>query len=382
MNDARSEPEPSTESFDVVAIGSALVDILTDASVEDLRRFDMVKGSMTLVDLARAATLYDAMGPAVEVSGGSAANTAVGVAALGGRVGYLGKVAADELGEVFLHDITAAGVELGRTGRVEPSTDPADDRATGRCLVLVTDDGERTMATHLGVASTLGPEDLDEEFVARAQVVYLEGYLWDLGPAKAAMRRAMQVAHDTDSLVALSLSDPFCVQRHQREFLELLHGDVDVLFANEDETTLLFGTPTFDDAVVAVEETGILAALDQGAGRFGGRRRVRAGTGGGGPCRARRRHHRCRGSLRGRLPLRPHPRQGSRDLRPSGWAVRSRGDLPYRGATPGRPARAGFERRTAVSPTERVWESVALVADVVCFGREVGEVEIAQAHQH
>jgi sugar/nucleoside kinase (ribokinase family) len=121
------------------------------------------------------------------------------------------------------------------------------------------------MATHLGVASTLGPEDLDEAFVARAQVVYLEGYLWDLGPAKAAMRRAMQVAHDADSLVALSLSDPFCVQRHQREFLELLHGDVDVLFANEDEITLLFGAPTFDDALVAVEETGLLAALTRGA---------------------------------------------------------------------------------------------------------------------
>ncbi|MDR3649539.1 MAG: adenosine kinase, partial [Acidimicrobiales bacterium] len=142
--------------------------------------------------------------------------------------------------------------------------DPADDRATGRCLVLVTEDGERTMATHLGVASTLGPEDLDEELVARAQVVYLEGYLWDLGPAKAPMRRAMEVAHATDSLVALSLSDPFCVQRHQREFLELLHGDVDVLFANEDEIMLLFGSATFDDALAAVEETGLLAALTRG----------------------------------------------------------------------------------------------------------------------
>jgi len=263
VNDSRSGPEEST-SFDVVAIGSALVDVLTDASIDDLRRFDMVKGSMTLVDLARAATLYKAMGPAVEVSGGSAANTAVGVAELGGRVGYLGKVAADELGEVFLHDITAAGVELGRTLPVEPSDDPADDRATGRCLVLVTEDGERTMATHLGVASTLGPEDLDEELVGRAQVVYLEGYLWDLGQAKAAMRRAMEVAHATDSLVALTLSDPFCVQRHQREFLELLHGDVDVLFANEDEIMLLFGAPTFDDAVAAVEETGLLAALTRG----------------------------------------------------------------------------------------------------------------------
>ena len=265
MNDASSGPAASPPSFDVVAVGSALVDVLTDASLEDLHRFDLVKGSMTLVDLARAATLYGAMGPAIEVSGGSAANTAVGVAALGGNVGYLGKVAADELGEIFLHDITAAGVVLGRTARVEPSDDPADDRATGRCLVYVTDDGERTMATHLGVASTLGPEDLDEPFVARAQVVYLEGYLWDLGPAKAALRRAMEVAHDNDALVALTLSDPFCVQRHQREFLELLHGEVDVLFANEDEATLLFGTSSFEDALLAVEETGILAALTRGA---------------------------------------------------------------------------------------------------------------------
>ncbi len=180
-------------------------------------------------------------------------------------MGFVGKVAADELGEVFLHDITKAGVVLGRTGRVEPSHDPGDDRATGRCLVYVTEDGERTMATHLGVASTLDPGDLDEAFVAGAQVVYLEGYLWDLGPAKAALRRAMQVAHEADSLVALSLSDSFCVQRHQSEFLELLHGDVDVLFANEDEIMLLFGTPTFDDALAAVEETGILAALTRGA---------------------------------------------------------------------------------------------------------------------
>jgi sugar/nucleoside kinase (ribokinase family) len=265
VNDAAPSPDDRPATFDVVAIGSALVDVLTDATDDDLRRSDLVKGSMALVDLARAATLYGAMGPAIEVSGGSAANTAVGVAQLGGRVGFLGKVAADELGEIFLHDIAAAGVELGRTARVEPSRDPADDRATGRCLVYVTEDGERTMATHLGVASTLGPEDLDEEIVARAQVVYLEGYLWDLGPAKSAMRRAMEVAHDADALVALSLSDPFCVQRHQREFLELLHGEVDVLFANEDEITLLFGAPTFDDALGAVEETGILAALTRGA---------------------------------------------------------------------------------------------------------------------
>ncbi len=351
MNDARSRSRDRARSFDVVAIGSALVDVLTDASIEDLRRFDMAKGSMTLVDLARAAALYQAMGPAIEVSGGSAANTAVGVAELGGRVGYLGKVAADELGEVFLHDIAAAGVVLGRTSPVDPSGDPADDRATGRCLVLVTEDGERTMATHLGVASTLGPEDLDEELVARAQVVYLEGYLWDLGPAKAAMRRAMEVAHAADSLVALTLSDPFCVQRHQREFLELLHGDVDVLFANEDEIMLLFGPATFDDAVTAVEETGLLAALTRGpAGSV-----VVAASGPVARCRrpgrARRRHHRRRGPLRGRVPLRAHPWQGPRDLCPPGRAVRGRGHLPPRGPAPGRPAPARLRRRPALTGT-------------------------------
>ncbi|MGA2519591.1 MAG: adenosine kinase [Acidimicrobiales bacterium] len=256
MTDASaSSPHAPAEPggpLDVVAVGSALVDVLTMAGDEDLARFDMVKGSMTLVDLARAAAVYEAMGPAVEVSGGSAANTAVGVAALGGQVGYVGKVAADELGEVFLHDIGAVGVAMGRTTPATPSDDPAADRATGRCLVFVTGDGERTMATHLGVASTLGPEDLDEA-------------LWDLEPAKAAMRRAIEVAHAGDALVALSVSDPFCVQRHQREFLELLHGDVDVLFANEDETTLLFGASDFDAALGAVEETGLLAALTRGA---------------------------------------------------------------------------------------------------------------------
>jgi sugar/nucleoside kinase (ribokinase family) len=255
----------SDASLDVVAIGSALVDVLADAELEDLEHLEFVKGSMTLVDLTRATAVYGSMGPATLVSGGSAANTAVGVAALGGQVGFLGKVAADELGEVFLHDITASGVVLGHTTPVDPSDDPGAECATGRCLVFVTADGERTMATHLGVASTFGPEDLDEPFVTRAKVLYLEGYLWDMGPAKTAMRRAMQLAHESDALVALSLSDPFCVQRHQREFLDLLHGEVDVLFANEDEVTLLFGARAFDQAVPAVEETGLLAALTRGA---------------------------------------------------------------------------------------------------------------------
>jgi sugar/nucleoside kinase (ribokinase family) len=250
--------------LDVVALGSPLVDVLTHAADDDLRRLGLSKGSMALVDLERAAAVYRAMGPATEISGGAAANTVVGVAALGGRAGFVGKVADDELGDVFLHDITAVGVELGRMRPAK--ADPEADRATGRCLVFVTPDGERTMATHLGVASTLGPDDVDEELLGRAQVVYVEGYLWDLGPAKAAIRTAMEMAHGADALVALTLSDPFCVERHQKEFLGLLHGEVDVLFANEEEIKLLFGVSSFDDAVAACEETGVLAALTRGPG--------------------------------------------------------------------------------------------------------------------
>jgi sugar/nucleoside kinase (ribokinase family) len=251
--------------LDVVAVGNALVDVLTHASDDDLGRLGLVKASMELVDLARSDAVYAGMGAGIEVSGGSAANTAVGVAALGGRVGYIGKVADDDFGVTFRHDITAAGVVESHVASVAASHTPGDERATGRCLILVTGEGERTMATHLGVASALGPDDIDEDLLARAQVVYLEGYLWDQPPAKKALRRSMEVAHAADALVALTLSDPFCVTRHRREFLDLLHGEIDVLFANEDEVTLLFDVGSFDDAVTAVEETGLLAALTQGA---------------------------------------------------------------------------------------------------------------------
>jgi sugar/nucleoside kinase (ribokinase family) len=251
--------------LDVVAVGNALVDVLAHATDDDLERLGLVKGSMELVDLARSTAVYAGMGAGVEVSGGSAANTAVGVAALGGRVGYIGKVADDEFGATFIHDLTAAGVADGHLSSVPASGVADGEQATGRCLVLVTDDGERTMATHLGVASALGPDDLDEGLLGRAQVVYLEGYLWDQPPAKTALRRAMEVAHDADALVALTLSDAFCVSRHRREFLDLLHGEIDVLFANEEEVTLLFDVAGFDDAVTAVEETGLLAALTRGA---------------------------------------------------------------------------------------------------------------------
>ncbi|HEX3947948.1 MAG TPA: adenosine kinase, partial [Acidimicrobiales bacterium] len=165
----------------------------------------------------------------------------------------------------FVHDIRSAGVLYQPAVAAAGSAGDAEALGTGRCLVLVSDDGERTMATHLGAATTIAPGDVPEDLVARAQIVYLEGYLWDLPPAKEAMRRAMALAHDHDGSVALSLSDPFCVDRHQREFLDLLLDDVDVLFGNEEEITRLFGTNDLDAALEAAEETGLLVAVTLGA---------------------------------------------------------------------------------------------------------------------
>ena len=265
------------DHLDVVCLGNALVDVLARTTDEELAVLELAKGSMALVDLGRASNIYSGMRNAIEVSGGSAANTAAGLAALGGRVGYIGKVAADELGEVFVHDMSVLGVELGagisaaagaRAGRAGSSVrlDDGDrtDSATGRSLVLVTADGERTMATHLGVASSLVPQDLDEDLVARADIVYVEGYLWDAESAKQTVRRAISVAHAHEGLVALSASDPFCVERHRKELLDLLHGDVDLLFCNEEEALLLFGSSDLEHAVGSIEETGLLGVVTRG----------------------------------------------------------------------------------------------------------------------
>jgi sugar/nucleoside kinase (ribokinase family) len=265
------EPELASPPLDVVAIGSPLVDVLAAAGDDEIASAGLVRGSMALVDLAHAERIRSAMGPTTEVSGGSAANTVAGVAALGGSVGFVGKIADDELGRVFTHDIRACGVEFhpaiaggpgdgGRSGTVD-----AEAVGTGRCLVLVGEDAERTMATHLGVATTIRPEDVPEALVARGRIAYLEGYLWDLPPAKEAMRRTVDVAHRHDGSVALSLSDPFCVERHQREFLDLLRDDVDVLFGNEEEMVRLFGARSLDGALSAAEETGLLVVVTLGA---------------------------------------------------------------------------------------------------------------------
>lgn len=253
----------SLPTFDVVGMGSSLVDVVSTVDDETIARLGLERGAMMLVDLALAERIYAALGATVEVSGGSAANTVAGVAALGGAAAFVGKIAADRFGEVFARDIRDAGVEF-RPAILDGGGGTAA-LGTGRCLVLVTGDADRTMATHLGAATTIGPADVPLDLVERARVLYLEGYLWDMGPAKSAMRQAVQVAHDHDGAVALSLSDPFCVERHRREFLDLVVGDVDVLFGNEEEMCRLFDVPTLGEALTSAEELGILVAATRGA---------------------------------------------------------------------------------------------------------------------
>jgi sugar/nucleoside kinase (ribokinase family) len=232
-------------TYDLLGIGNAIVDVLAHAGEAFLDRHGLPKGAMTLIDAERAERLYADMGPGVEVSGGSCANTVVGAASLGSRVAYVGKVRDDELGRIFAHDIRAAGVDF--------ETPPSPDGpATARCLILVTPDAQRTMCTYLGACVDLGPEDVDRELVARSAVTYLEGYLWDPPRAKEAFRIAMGAAREAGRRVSLTLSDPFCVERHRDEFRALVDGDVDILFANEQELIALYETPDLDAAVAAV----------------------------------------------------------------------------------------------------------------------------------
>ena len=228
--------------FDVVAIGNAIVDVLAKTSDEFITRHRLAKGTMTLIDAPTAERLYRAMGPAIECSGGSAANTVAGVASLGGRAAYIGKVRDDQLGAVFGHDIRAAGVHFN----TPPS---AEGAPTARCLILVTPDAQRTMNTYLGACVDLGPEAVDPELIAASRVTYLEGYLWDKPAAKAAFRKAMEIAHQAGRQVALTLSDPFCVERHRAEFRALVDEHVDILFANEAEILSLYQVKDFAHAV-------------------------------------------------------------------------------------------------------------------------------------
>jgi sugar/nucleoside kinase (ribokinase family) len=241
--------------FDVLGIGNAIVDVLARTDDDFLARQKMRKGAMQLIDEPQAARIYDAMGPAVEVSGGSAANTIVGAASLGARTAFVGKVKDDELGRVFAHDIRAAGVAF--------TTPPASaGPSTARCYVLVTPDGERTMNTFLGAAQDLHPNDIDADAIAAAQIIYLEGYLWDPPRAKEAFLKAAKIAHDAERDVALTLSDAFCVDRYRAEFLDLIrNGTVDLVFANERELHSLYETADFDTALEALRNDARLAVV-------------------------------------------------------------------------------------------------------------------------
>ena len=245
-------------ALDVVGVGNAIVDVI--AAVEDsfIVDHDLVKGAMTLVSAERSAELYDAMPPGVAASGGSAANTMAGVASLGGRAAFIGKVRDDQLGEVFIHDIRATGVSFD----VPPAP---DGPATARCLVQVTSDAERTMNTYLGTAALLGPLDVDTDLVASAGITYCEGYLWDVQVAKDAIRVAMAAAASAGRTVALALSDSYCVDRHRDEWLELIEDRVDVVFANEAEVRALHSTDDLDAARDLTAEMARTVVITRGA---------------------------------------------------------------------------------------------------------------------
>jgi len=244
--------------YDVVGIGNAIVDVLSHEDDAFLARHAMTKGTMALIDAAAADKLYDDMGPGIECSGGSAANTIAGLASLGGRGAFIGKVRDDQLGKVFHHDIEAIGVHF-------PTRAATDGASTARCLIHVTPDAERTMNTFLGACTDLGPGDVDEDVVRASLVTYLEGYLWDKENAKAAFVKAAELAHDAGREVSLSLSDPFCVGRHRESFLELVENHVDILFANEEEILALYEVENFDDALQHVRGHCTIAALTRGA---------------------------------------------------------------------------------------------------------------------
>jgi len=247
-----------TKTFDVVGIGNAIVDVLVQADEAFLESHGLTKGTMALIDEAQAERLYASVGPGLETSGGSAANTLAGLAQLGGRAGFIGRVRDDQLGAIFAHDIRAVGARFDT---------PAASRgpSTARCLILVTGDAQRTMCTYLGASVGLDPDDLDLDLVRQARVLYLEGYLWDSEDAKRAFITAAEVMRQSGGEVALSLSDAFCVDRHRDSFLELVDGHVDILFANEMEIISLYRSDSFEAAADQVRGRCRVAALTRSA---------------------------------------------------------------------------------------------------------------------
>ena len=241
--------------IDVLALGNAIVDVIATAEEDFLARHDLAKGSMALIDEARAELLYAAMGPGKVISGGSAANTIAGLASFGGKGGFIGKVKGDELGAIYRHDLTSLGVAFDTPAAM-------DGPATARSFIIVTPDGERTMNTYLGACQGLSVADVDERAVANADIIYLEGYLWDPPAAKEAFRKASEIAHRSGGRVAITLSDSFCVDRYRDEFLGLIrNGLVDIVFANEHELKSLYQTAEFDAALAGLTAEKVLAAV-------------------------------------------------------------------------------------------------------------------------
>ncbi len=250
--------KPGPNRLAVTGIGNAMLDIISQDSNEVYRQLGLTKAAMSLIQEDQLETFFNAMGPTIQMSGGSVANSIAGVAALGGTCGYIGKVADDDFGQRFTHDLTSMGVE------VDLATAAPGEGATGRCHVFITDDAQRTMATYLGASNQLHVSDIKDTLIARSEITYVEGYLFDLPPAKEAIRKVVNFAHDYDSMVALSLSDMFCVDRHRRDFLDLVTNDVDVLLCNETEICSLFQVPTLELAFNLLEELGILCVVTRG----------------------------------------------------------------------------------------------------------------------
>lgn len=231
--------------FDIIAIGNAIVDVIAQADDAFIAAEGIAKGSMRLIDTEIATSLYGRMAPGIEASGGSAANTVAGAAALGARCGFIGQVARDQLGDVFAHDIRALGVDFATLPR-------EGEPPTARCLILVTPDGQRTMNTYLGASQYLPAQAIDAGMIAAAAILYLEGYLWDPEEPRAAMRAAIAHARGAGRKVAFTLSDTFCIERHRADFRAMIAAaDIDILFANEAEILSLNETEDFEAAVAA-----------------------------------------------------------------------------------------------------------------------------------
>jgi len=250
--------KPGPNRLAVTGIGNAMLDIISRDSHNVHAQLGLVKASMNLIDVHQLDTFYRAMGPTIEMSGGSVANSIAGVASLGGTCGYIGKIADDEFGERFTHDLQSLGVELDLAIALP------HEGATGRCHVFITDDAQRTMATYLGASNQLRVDDITDRLISRSEITYVEGYLYDLPPAKEAIQRVVDFAHEHDSMVALSLSDMFCVDRHRRDFLSLVTNDVDVLLCNEDEICSLFQVDDLERAFDSLFEIGVLAVVTRG----------------------------------------------------------------------------------------------------------------------